>query len=651
MVRRLKAADGDFQIDYRDCPSNFTATIPPPSYPICALAKNSYHSYIPAMTLTTFLIGTFVYLAAAVISAPLAKRLGLGSVLGFLLAGAIIGPSALGVIGTEGENVKNFAEFGVIVMLFLVGLELELSKLWALRVKIFGLGAAQVITVAAVLGAASLPFTSFWQESLTTGLILAMSSTAIILQSLAERGVLKSPIGQSIFSVLLFQDISVIPILALLPLIATTNYPGGTDHNHSAISEFPPVAQAVIVIAAVATIIFAGRYLLRPLFRIVADTGAREIFVAFALLLVVGITLLMGSIGLSPALGAFIAGVVLADSEYRHELEMDLQPFKGILLAIFFIAIGAGIDFSLFRTVPLLLIAGLVAFLALKLVTHFAVGRFFHIKGPDLFRFSFALTQGSEFGFVLIAFATGYGLLSADMPALLTAIIALSMAAAPLLMMFDDKVIQPRFADGDFLRDADAISHNGVDVVIAGHGRFGMTIGRLLNSQGYRTVVLDQDATQVDAIRKFGFKVFYGDALRLDLLESAGAKEAKLLVIAIDDPDRILELVRIAQHNYPNLKILARAFDRAHAHKVLLLGVDHVYREVFGSSMDMAHDALLELGKSTEDANRITALFRQHDDRFLRRAAQFTDDQKKLIDFAKQSRAEIARVFEEDAKR
>jgi monovalent cation:proton antiporter-2 (CPA2) family protein len=603
------------------------------------------------MTLNTFLIGTFVYLAAAVVSAPLAKRLGLGSVLGFLLAGAIIGPSALGIIGSEGENVKNFAEFGVIVMLFLVGLELELSKLWALRSKIFGLGATQVIAVTAVIAMASLPFSSFWQESLTIGLILAMSSTAIILQSLAERGVLKTPIGQSIFSVLLFQDISVIPILALLPLLATTNYAGGADHNHSAISEFPPLAQAILVIAAVAAIILAGRYLLRPSFRIIADTGAREIFVAFALLLVVGITLLMGSIGLSPALGAFIAGVVLADSEYRHELEMDLQPFKGILLAIFFIAIGAGMDFSLFKSAPLLLIAGLVTFLTIKLSAHFGIARVFGIKGPDQFRFSFALAQGSEFGFVLIAFATSYGLLTGTMPALLTAIIALSMAAAPLLMMFDDKIIQPRFADGDFLRDPDTISHDGVDVIIAGHGRFGMTVGRLLNSQGYRTVVLDRDATQVDAIRKFGFKVFYGDALRLDLLESAGAKEARILVIAIDDPEKILELIQIAQHNYPNLHILARAFDRAHAHKVLMLGVDHVYREVFGSSMDMARDALQQLGKTQEDAGRITSLFRQHDDRFLRKAAQFTDDQKKLVDIAKQSRAEIAKVFEEDRKR
>ncbi len=600
------------------------------------------------MSLNEFLLGAMVYLAAAVVSAPLAKRLGLGSVLGFLLAGAFIGPSVLGIIGTEGESVKHFAEFGVIVMLFLVGLELEPSKLWALRKQIFGLGLLQVVGVATAIALAALPFTSFWQESLTIGLILAMSSTAIVLQSLQERGIMRSPVGQSVFSVLLFQDISVIPILALLPLLATTEFAGGADHGTTLISEFAPAMQALIIVATVTALMIAGRYLMRPLFRIVADTGAREIFVAFALLLVVTITLLMTQIGLSPALGTFLAGVVLADSEYRHELEMDLQPFKGLLLAIFFIAVGAGIDFTLLKSAPVALLMGLFVYILIKFAVHFGLTTIFRMPGPDRSRFSFALTQGSEFGFVLITVATGFGLLTGNVPAMLTAIIALSMASAPLLMLFDEKIMQPRFADGDFSRDADTINHDGVDVIIAGHGRFGMTIGRVLNSQGYRTVVLDQDPTQVDAIRKFGFRVFYGDALRLDLLESAGAKEARILVIAIDDPEKILELIRIAQHNYPNLHILARAFDRAHAHKVLLLGVDHVYREVFGSSMDMARDALEQLGRSHQEAERISVLFRQHDDKFLRKAAQFTDDQNKLVDLAKQSRAEIARVFAAD---
>ncbi len=600
------------------------------------------------MTLNQFLLGALVYLAAAVISAPVAKRLGLGSVMGFLLAGAMIGPSALNLIGSEGQSVQHFAEFGVIVMLFLVGLELEPSKLWSLRKHIFGLGLLQVACVAAAIGAASLMISSGWRESLTIGLILALSSTAIVLQSLEERGVLKTPVGQSVFSVLLFQDISVIPMLALLPLLAVAETHADASHSASLIANYPAWAQALAIMAVVVGLMVAGRYLMRPVFRIIADTGAREIFVAFALLLVVAITLLMSFIGLSPALGTFLAGVVLADSEYRHELEMDLQPFKGLLLAIFFIAVGAGIDFSLLQSKPTLLIAGLAGFIIIKLAMHFALTKAFGMNGPDQSRFSFALTQGSEFGFVLIAFTAGLGLLSGDMPAMLTAVIALSMAAAPLLMLFDEKFMQPRFADGDFLRDPDTITHQGVDAIIAGHGRFGMTIGRVLNAQGKRTVVLDIDSSQVDTLRQFGFKVFYGDALRLDLLESAGAKEARLIVIAIDDREKATELVRIVRQNFPNMKILARVYDRAHAHEVLNEGVDNVYREVFGSSVDLAEDALVALGKHPHEASRAVRLFRKLDESLLRKAAKHAGDQSKLIDLAKVSRAEIAKVFAAD---
>lgn len=601
------------------------------------------------MSLNEFLLGALIYLAAAVISAPLAKRLGLGSVLGFLAAGAIIGPSLLGIVGREGESVKHFAEFGVIVMLFLVGLELEPSKLWQLRKQIFGLGLLQVVGVAAVTGTASFAVSSGWRESLAIGLILALSSTAIVLQTMEEKGTLKTPVGQSVFSVLLFQDISVIPMLALLPLAAVAAvHGGGGGHGETLIGAYPVWAQALLTISAVALVLVAGRYLMRPLFRIVADTGTREIFVAFALLIVVGITLLMGLVGLSPALGTFLAGVVLADSEYRHELEMDLNPFKGLLLAIFFIAVGAGIDFSLMASAPILLACGLAAFIALKLATHFGLARIFGMNGPDTSRFSFALAQGSEFGFVLITFCAGLGLLTGNMSGLLTAVIALSMAAAPLLMMFDEKVLQPRFADGDFLREHDVISHAGVDVVIAGHGRFGMTVGRVLNAQGKRTVVLDLDSSQVDALRKFGFKVFYGDALRLDLLESAGAKEAKVMVIAIDDREKTTELVKLARQNFPHLKLLVRVFDRAHAYEVMREGVEEVYREVYGTSLDLARDTLTSLGLHPYEAQRAITRFRAHDERFLRKSAAHADDESKLIDIARQSRAEIARVFASD---
>jgi monovalent cation:proton antiporter-2 (CPA2) family protein len=602
---------------------------------------------VASMSLNDFLLGALLYLAAAVISAPLAKRLGLGSVLGFLAAGAVIGPSVLGLVGQGSETVKHFAEFGVIVMLFLIGLELEPEKLWQLRKRIFGLGMAQVLSVAVVLGAASLMISSGWRESTAIGLVLALSSTAIILQTLQEKGLLKTPVGQSVFAVLLFQDISVIPMLALLPLLAV-GAATGDNHTASLISDYPAWAQALFTIAAVAFILLGGRYITRPLFRIVADTGAREIFVAFALLMVVAITLLMGLVGLSAALGTFLAGVVLADSEYRHELEMDLQPFKGLLLAVFFIAVGAGIDFSLLKSAPLVLGIGLIAFIAIKLSVQFAIGKAFGMPAPDQSRFSFSLAQGSEFGFVLITFCAGLGLLSGQTPALLTAIIALSMAAAPLLMLFDEKYIQPRFAADDVSRDADVIDHQGVDAIIAGHGRFGMTVGRVLKAQGHRTVVLEQDSSQVETLRKFGFKVFYGDALRLDLLEAAGAKEAKLLIIAIDDPEKITELVKIAKHNFPHLKLLVRVYDRAHSYEVLREGVDDIYREVFGSSMDLAEDALVALGQGKTVAQRAIKLFRDHDEKFLRQAAAMAGDQSKLIDLARQSRAEITNVFAAD---
>ena len=599
------------------------------------------------MNLNQFLLGALVYLAATVISAPLAKRLGLGTVLGFLLAGAILGPSVMGVVGGEGETVKHFAEFGVIVMLFLVGLELEPAKLWALRKNIFGLGLLQVTGVASLIAIFAFPIVHDWRESLVIGLVLAMSSTAIVLQSLSERGILKTPVGQSIFSVLLFQDISVIPILALLPLLATVASASVGD-NASIIAHLPAWLQALCIISVVAALMFGGRFLMRPLFRFVAETGSREIFVAFALLLVVGITLLMGLIGLSAALGTFLAGVVLADSEYRHELELDLQPFKGLLLAIFFISVGAGIDFKLMGASPLYLLTGLLGFLVLKFAIHLGLARFFKMAWSDASRFSVSLSQGSEFGFVLIGIAFSLGLLSANVAGNVTAIIVLSMATAPLLMMLDDKIIQPRLGAAQMEREADVIETQGVDVIIAGHGRFGMTIGRIMMAQGLRTAHLDHDPSQVDVLRKFGMKVFYGDALRLDLLEAAGAKDAKLLVIAIDDRENITELVRLASQHFPNLELFVRAYDRTHVHDLIKLGVKHFYREVFGSSMDLAKDVLMALGRSQQDASKIVDTFRIHDDKFLRKSAEHQGNEKALVDLARQSRTEIANVFNAD---
>src|SRR5262245_2425334 len=415
------------------------------------------------MELDAFLLGAFIYLAAAVISVPIATRLGMGSVLGYLIAGMLIGPSALGLVGSEGEDVLHFAEFGVIVMLFLVGLELQPSKLWTLRKPILGLGGLQVVGTAAALTLAAMAFGLGWKAALTTGLILAMSSTAIVLQSLAERRKLKTSGGQAVFSVLLFQDVAVIPILALLPVLATDG--AAASHGDRALSNLPAWQQAFIVFAAVALIVLAGRYLMRPLFRLIAMTGLREIFVALSLALVVGITLLMETVGLSPALGTFLAGVLLAESEYRHELEMDLEPFKGILLAVFFIAVGAGIDFKLIASEPVLIFGGVLAFVLIKLIVLYAIARFARMKPPRASLFSFSLAQGGEFAFVLISFAAGLGLLALAEANMLVAIVALSMAAAPLLMMLDARIIQPRFESLGFRREADKIDQTGSQAI------------------------------------------------------------------------------------------------------------------------------------------------------------------------------------------
>jgi glutathione-regulated potassium-efflux system ancillary protein KefC len=597
------------------------------------------------MHLADFLIGAFVYLAAAVVAAPLAARLGLGSVLGYLAAGVLIGPAVLGLVGSEGRDVMHFAEFGVIVMLFLVGLELQPSKLWSLRKPILGLGGLQVLGTSAAIALAAYFIGLDWKAAVATGLILAMSSTAIVIQSLNERGQLKTSAGQSSFSVLLFQDIAVIPMLALLPLLAVHQ---PMDHESSSlIAELPAWAQTLSVLAAVAAIVLAGRYLMRPLFRFVAQSGIREIFVAFALLIVVSITLMMQFVGLSAALGTFLAGVVLAESEYRHELEMDLNPFKGLLLAVFFMAVGAGVDFNLLLANPSQILGLVLGFVILKLVVLYAIARIFRMKGPDSAHFAFSLAQGGEFAFVLISFCLGLGLLLANQAALLVAIVAISMALAPLLMIANEQFIQSLFARGGQIRNADVIDESA-KVIIAGHGRFGMTVGRMLQGKGYKTIVLDHDAEQIDALRRFGFKLFYGDASRVDLLEAAGARTAEVLVVAVDGREKISEIVGTAKKHFPNLRIFARAFDRVHAYELLNAGVNDVHREVFSSSLDMGEQVLVALGQHPFEAHRAAKAFKNLDEKIIREQARHAGDTDKMVDIVRNSRAELSRVLAGD---
>ena len=564
----------------------------------------------------------FVYLLAAVISVPLAKRLGLGSVLGYLLAGIVIGPFGLRLVGSAHGDVMHIAEFGVVMMLFVIGMELRPAVLWKLRGPIVGLGGAQMLGTAGAVAVLAIWLGLRWQMAVAVGFIVAMSSTAIVLQLLNEKDQMRTAGGKSAFAVLLFQDIAVLPILALLPLLATVAPTGGANNAKNAISDLPGWQHALVVVAAIAAVIFGGRYLLGPFFRYIAATHLREMFTVTALLLVVAIALLMQRVGLSPALGAFLAGVVLAESKYRHQLETDIEPFKGLLLGLFFISVGAGIDFAVIVDQPATIALLVVAVLALKFVVLLAVSRVSRLEPSQRYLFAFALAQGGEFAFVLCSFATQGGVLVAQMANLLGVTIALTMAAAPLLMMINERFVQPRFRSVLPAREPDEIEERDNPVILAGVGRFGHIVARLLVVNGFGTTVLDNDAEQVETLKRFGIKSFYGDATRLDLLHTAGAERARIFIIAIDNEEKALEVVDLVQENFPKLRILARATSRQHAYELLRKGVTDVYRETFGSAVDLSVHALGVLGLDGERARRAAQIFREHDEASVREMAQ-----------------------------
>ena len=595
----------------------------------------------------------FVYLLAAVVSVPLAKRLGLGSVLGYLLAGIVIGPFCLRLVGGAGGDVMHFAEFGVVMMLFVIGLELRPSLLWQMRWPMFGIGGAQVLATTAVVASLCALFTDVaWQIAVTIGLIVAMSSTAIVLQSLSERRQMKTSGGQATFAVLLFQDIAVIPMLALLPLLATMAPASeALQSSRTWLSELPAWQHALVVLAAVAAVIFAGRFLLRPIFRYIAATRLREMFTATALLLVVGIALLMQRVGLSPALGAFLAGVVLAESEYRHQLETDIEPFKGLLLGLFFISVGAGIDFALVAAQPGAVAGLVVAVVVLKFVVLFAISRFSGLEPTQAFLFAFALAQGGEFAFVLCSFAAQNGVLPTALANLLVAVVALTMACAPLLLTINEHLVQPRFRSLIPIREPDEIDEHDNPVILAGVGRFGHIVARLLRANGFGTTVLDYDPEQVETLRRFGLKSFYGDATRLDLLRTAGADRARMFVIAIDNEERALELVDLVHENFPHLHVLARAVSRQHAYELLRKGVTDVYRETFGSALDLSSDALLALGVEPARARRAVQIFREHDEASVREMARWTGDDEGYASMARLHIANLEKALQSDRER
>jgi monovalent cation:proton antiporter-2 (CPA2) family protein len=596
------------------------------------------------------LFHAFVYLCAAVLAVPFAKRLGLGSVLGYLLAGILIGPHVLHLVGDQAGHVMHFAEFGVVMMLFLVGLELQPARLWGMRTQLLGLGGLQVLGTAAVVAAIGAALGFGLRVPIAVGLILAMSSTAIVLQSLQERGQLKTPAGEASFAVLLFQDIAVIPILALLPLLAVGDPAAAVDAT--GIAALPAWQHAGVTVLAVAAVILAGRHLVNPLFRAIARTELRELFTASALLLVIGISLLMQLVGLSAALGTFVAGVVLANSEYRHELEADIEPFKGLLLGLFFITVGANIDFGLLRAAPGPIAALVGGLLAIKFIVLFVLSRVFRLPTPEGLLFSFALAQGGEFAFVLLSFVVSQHVLTPAEASPLVAAVALSMAATPLLFLLNEKWVRPRFANTRAAeRPADSIDAASQEnpVIIAGFGRFGHVVGRLLRANGIGTTVLDLDADQVEIVRRLGIKVFYGDATRLELLHAAGAARAKIIVIAIDHEEKAVALTETVQKNFPHLKIFARAVGRVHAYEFQKRGVQTFYRETLGSSLDLGTDVMRALGMRAHQAHRAAMLFKKHDEHSVRDLAQFWEDDDAYFKNARQHIEAFEQMFASDA--
>ncbi|MDA8585128.1 cation:proton antiporter [Rhodobacteraceae bacterium] len=598
--------------------------------------------------MTDFLLLAFIFLIAGVISVPIASKLGLGSVLGYLIAGIVISP-LLAVLNVDVVSIQHFAEFGVVMMLFLVGLELEPRQLWAMRNQLLGLGGGQIaLTTAGVMGAAML-IGQPWSISLGIGLVLALSSTAIVLQTLNEKGLMKSPGGESSFSVLLTQDIAVIPILALIPLLAMPDLIGGAgvaetvgaeivhgdshgtedhgegDHgaSYSLVEGLVGWQVALVTLGAIAFVILCGSFLTRPAFRFIATAGLRELFVATTLSMVVGIALLMSLVGLSPALGTFIAGVVLANSEYRHELESDIDPFRGLLLGVFFITVGAGINFALLWDSLAITLGLTIGLIVLKGAVLFLLGTIYGLRGTDRWLLSLSLAQAGEFGFVLLTFTVANSVLPQGIADQLLLVIALSMLLTPALFVLYDRVIAPKYVK-DEAREEDTIEEPG-EVIIAGYGRIGTVVDRLLLAAGYKTTVIDYDSNQIDSLRKFGARVYYGDATRPDLLISAGIERAKVLIIAIDGTDKITQLAEYATKTYPNLHVIAAARNRHHVYELWGVGCRDIIRETYDSSLRIGRSALEAMGIPEDKSEGLVDAFNDMDRRSMLEVAHLYD--------------------------
>ena len=576
--------------------------------------------------MTDFLILAFVIMMAGVLAVPLATRFGLGSVLGYLLAGMALAP-VLAALRVDVEGLQVFAEFGVVMMLFIVGLEVEPKKLWEMRRRLIGLGGGQVVATSLVLAGAMYLAGEQWRTALAIGMILALSSTAIIVQTLTEKGLLKSEGGEASFSVLLFQDVAVIPMLAILPFLALPELAagaavaeGGHGHGGFDLTEGMPVwLSALTTLAAVAAVVLIGAYLTRPVFRYIAGAHLRELFTAAALVFVIGIALLMTVVGLSPALGTFLAGVVLANSEYRHELESDIEPFKGLLLGLFFITVGAGIDFALAIANWSTVLFWAAVVIAVKVLVLAAIARIAGIRRQASWLFSLSLAQAGEFAFVLIAFALANFVLDGETADLLLLIVALTMLVTPLLFIAYDKLIAVAYCRGEE-READTIDEDN-PIIIAGRGRVGGIVDRMLDAAGHRATVIDYDSTHLEHLAKFGVKSYFGDATRPDLLASAGIARAKLLIVALDEREQIDKLVRYAIQNFPNLHVIARAIDRDHVYHLWAMGCRDVIRETYDAALRMGRSAYEALGADRQAAIAMADAFEERDRTSMREVA------------------------------
>ncbi|WP_339782672.1 monovalent cation:proton antiporter-2 (CPA2) family protein [uncultured Marinobacter sp.] len=570
--------------------------------------------------MTTYFIQAFIYLLAAVITVPLAKRFGLGSVLGYLVAGVVIGP-VMGLVGQETSTIQHFAEFGVVMMLFLIGMEIDPKALWAMRVRLLGLGGLQVTLTTAAGMAVAWWLGLQWQTALTVGLIFALSSTAIVLQTLDEKGLSKTEGGRNTFAVLLFQDIAVIPMLALIPLLALPGLKGSSmpsdDLGLSLVVGLPGWAHALVVVGAIAAVIVGGYYLSRPLFRYVVKSGLREVFTATALMLVIGIAALMSLVNLSPALGAFLAGVVLANSEFRHELEANIEPFKGLLLGLFFITVGAGINFEVLVAEWGTVVSLGVAVMAVKALILLVLAQVFGIRSSNGWLFTLGLAQAGEFGFVLLTYSVQNSVIPPEISQILSLVVALSMFLTPLLFIVYDRIVLPRYRRSrNDEREADTIDEQA-SVIVAGVGRFGQIVCRLLRANSIPIVVLDHELEQIENVRRINIKSFFGDASRPDLLEKAGIEQARLLIVAIDDRDRAVAMVKHVKKFFPAVWVLARAFDRGHGYQLLEAGADDVMSETYHSALELGGHALTAMGVHPMQAKQMTWAFveneRAHD--------------------------------------